>query len=295
MEWTQLSVKTTNEASEAVCNILLEAGAQGVQIDDSDYAHQVVVMTYFTAQTPLYQSVAQLEAKIKNLRQYGLDPGQARVLLENLNDDSWSHEWKKYYQPIRLDRYLTIVPSWTDYQASQIDEKIIRLDPGKAFGTGTHPTTRLALQGLQQVLLGGQSMIDVGAGSGVLSIAAKLLGASKVWAYDVDEEAIKATRLNIALNDGCQDIEVATNDLLNGVCQKVDIVVANILAEVLEPLIPQVPSCLNENGYLILSGIFWDKKELIETLLQKYNFEIIEILQRKEWYGIVAQLKAGEA
>lgn len=290
MEWTELSVKTTNEACEAVCNILMQAGAQGVQIDDQDYQNQVIVTTYFTQDMPLYESVASLEVQIKELSQYGLNPGPAQVFVRNLNDEAWSNEWKKYYQPIRLDRHLTIVPSWTNYQPQQADEIIIRLDPGKAFGTGTHPTTRLALQALQQVIFGGESLIDVGSGSGVLSIAAQYLGASSIYAYDVDQEAIKATAMNLALNEGCQQIKVAANDLLTGIDFKVDVIVANILAEVIEPLIPQTQSCLNKNGKLVISGIFYDKKELIENCLLTNGFEIIETLNQKEWYSFIAKL-----
>ena len=291
MEWTELAVKTTNEACEAVCNILMQAGAQGVQIDDQDYQNQVIVTTYFTQDMPLHESVASLEFQIKQLEQYGLNPGKARVYMRNLNDDAWSDEWKKYYQPVRLDRYLTIVPSWTNYQPQQKDEIIIRLDPGKAFGTGTHPTTRIALQALQQVILGGESLIDVGSGSGVLSIAARYLGAKQIYAYDVDQEAIKATQMNLDLNEDCQSIEVAANDLLVGITQQVDVIVANILAEVIEPLIPQTLNCLKPAGKLVISGIYYDKKEVIETCLLENGFEIVESFNRKEWYGFIAKLK----
>ena len=289
MDWTELVVETTNEAIDAVTNILMENEASGVQIDDDDL-NDVRIITYFPANVNVAEKVPELEMQIKGLSQFGIDPGKAAVKLSDVNDDSWRDVWKKYYHPVRITRYLTIVPSWEDYQPENADEKVIRLDPGRAFGTGTHPTTRLALLALEKEIRGSESMIDVGTGSGVLSIAAKYLGAGEIDAYDIDDEAIKATKENVALNPIAKDINIGTNSLLDGISKKVNLIVANILAEIIVPLIPQAKECLNPGGKFITSGIINDKKDLIVNELTKHGFVIDEILNQKDWYSIIAHL-----
>lgn len=289
MDWTELVVETTNEAIDAVTNILMENKAGGVQIDDDDL-NDVRIITYFPANVNVAEKVPELEMQIKGLSQFGIDPGKAAVKLSDVNDDSWRDVWKKYYHPVRITRYLTIVPSWEDYQPENADEKVIRLDPGRAFGTGTHPTTRLALLALEKEIRGSESMIDVGTGSGVLSIAAKYLGAGEIDAYDIDDEAIKATKENVALNPIAKDINIGTNSLLDGISKKVNLIVANILAEIIVPLIPQAKECLNPGGKFITSGIINDKKDLIVNELTKHGFVIDEILNQKDWYSIIAHL-----
>ncbi|KRM56975.1 50S ribosomal protein L11 methyltransferase [Ligilactobacillus animalis] len=289
MDWIKLTVTTTNEASEAVINLLMENGAGGVEIDDSDLS-QVELATYFQAQAGLVELLPELEQKIAQLREFGLDPGKGTVKLAELDDDSWADVWKKYYHPVRLTRYLTIVPSWESYTPETTDEKVIKLDPGRAFGTGTHPTTKLALQALETVVRGGETMIDVGTGSGVLSIAAKYFGVAQIAAYDVDAEAVKAAEENLALN-GMQDaITVGANDLLAGIKTKVGLITANILAEIIVPLIPQAYECLKPGGIFITSGIIADKKDLIVSEIEAKGFVIDQILNIKDWYSIIAHM-----
>lgn len=289
MDWIKLTVTTTNEASEAVINLLMENGAGGVEIDDSDLS-QVELATYFQAQAGLVELLPELEQKIAQLREFGLDSGKGTVKLAELDDDSWADVWKKYYHPVRLTRYLTIVPSWESYTPETIDEKVIKLDPGRAFGTGTHPTTKLALQALETVVRGGETMIDVGTGSGVLSIAAKYFGVGQIAAYDVDAEAVKAAEENLALN-GMQDaITVGANDLLAGIKTKVELITANILAEIIVPLIPQAYACLKPGGIFITSGIIVDKKDLIASELEAKGFVIDQVLNIKDWYSIIAHM-----
>ncbi len=219
------------------------------------------------------------------MREFGLDPGKGTVKLAELDDDSWADVWKKYYHPVRLTRYLTIVPSWESYTPGSTDEKVIKLDPGRAFGTGTHPTTKLALQALETVVRGGETMIDVGTGSGVLSIAAKYFGVEQI-----DAEAVKAAEENLALN-GMQDaITVGANDLLAGIKTKVELITANILAEIIVPLIPQAYECLKPGGIFITSGIIVDKKDLIVSELEAKGFVIDQVLNIKDWYSIIAHM-----
>ncbi len=312
MEWTAIEVETSNEAVDAVANILTEAGASGVQIDNAaDYAHlsagrfgkrgeivdpaelphrqQGAALTgYFPPKTFVPELIPQIQQRVDQLSDYGLDPAPAKVSAAGIKDEQWSTVWQKYYHPVRVTNQLTVGPKWEDYQPVQAGEKIITLDPGMAFGTGTHPTTRLMLQALEIVVHGGESMIDVGTGSGVLSIAAKLLGVGQVVAYDIDETAVKSAEENLALNTAAKDVKLGVNSLLDGINAKVDLIVANILAEIIVPLIPQAWQNLKAGGKLLLSGIIADKQDLVAQHLSDQGFIIDETMRIDDWYGIIA-------
>lgn len=313
MDWTELSIITTSEAVEAVSNILMDHGAAGVSIEDAkdfeklkpgrygdhgeivdpkDLTHisqGAIVSAYYPNNQQIDQQANQIAAKVRGLTAFGLNPGPVEVNLTPVVNQDWQTAWEKYYHPVSVSRFMTIVPSWEDYQPKVPEEKILRLDPGMAFGTGTHPTTRLSLQALEIVMQGGESILDVGTGSGVLSIAAKLMGAGEINAFDVDEIAVRSAEKNIKLNPAAKDIHVAANDLLKGIHQQVDIVVANILAEIIIPLVPQAWDNLKPSGYFLTSGIIKDKFETVRDAMVDRGFEIIETLKMKDWYGIIAQ------
>lgn len=310
MKWTEVNVKTTNEAVEAVSSIFDGLDAVGVKIENAldfenyrasnpaelmelkDIPHitegAIVSAYYPDDSTNIDVILSQLRTKVNALVDFGLDIGEASITTVEVQDDNWATAWKKYYHPVRITRYLTVKPSWSDYQASFSDEKVISLDPGMAFGTGTHPTTRLCLQALEMTMRGGETLYDVGTGSGVLSIAAKHLGASDVEAFDVDDIAVAATQENFDLNPIAKDIKVSANDLLKGINRPVDTIVANILSDILVPLIPQAKQLLNSNGYFILSGIIDDKLELVIDTLIANDFKIEEVLHYGEWRGVIA-------
>ncbi|GAA3188168.1 50S ribosomal protein L11 methyltransferase [Lentilactobacillus kefiri] len=313
MDWTELSIMTTSEAVEAVSNILMEHGASGVSIEDAkdfeklkpgrygdhgeivdpaDLTHitqGAVVSAYYPNNQHIDQEAEEIAHKVRNLSQFGLNPGPAEVNITSVVNQDWQTAWEKYYHPVSISRFMTIVPSWEDYQPKSDQEKILRLDPGMAFGTGTHPTTRLSLQALEIVMQGGESILDVGTGSGVLSIAAKLMGAGKIHAFDVDDIAVRSAEKNIQLNPAAKDIQVSANDLLKGIHEQVDIVVANILAEIIVPLVPQAWQNLKPQGYFLTSGIIKDKFETVRDSMTQQGFLIIETLRMKDWYGIIAQ------
>ncbi|WP_426422332.1 50S ribosomal protein L11 methyltransferase [Pediococcus acidilactici] len=309
MKWTEVNVKTTNEAVEAVSSIFDGLDAVGVKIEDAldfknyqasypselyelkDIPHiteGAIVSAYYPESTDVSKVVGQLKAKLNELPSFGLDVGPASVTTVDVQDDDWATAWKKYYHPVRITRYLTVKPSWSDYQASQPAEKVISLDPGRAFGTGTHPTTRLCLQAMEMIMRGNETVYDVGTGSGVLSIAAKLLGAAKVEAFDVDDDAIAAAQENFDLNPIAKSIAARPNDLLEGIKQPVDLIVANILSDVLVPMIPQAKSLLNKNGWLVMSGIIDDKLPLIQKTLAANDFKVNQVLTYGEWRGVIA-------
>ncbi|MEJ6400705.1 50S ribosomal protein L11 methyltransferase [Nicoliella lavandulae] len=292
MEWQELTVKTSNEAIEAIDNMLVEAGASGIQIDDTNDV--VVINAYFNERIKINELIPELQLRIAQLTNFGLDPAPATVSITPVNDESWVSTWEKYYHPTRLSRFLTVVPDWEEYQPQSPNELIIRLNPGRAFGTGTHPTTVLTLQGLERVIRGGESMLDVGTGSGVLSIAAKLMGVNQIKAFDLDEVAVNSALENIRLNPVAQDVQVSANDMLNGVDDVVDIIAANMLSDVIVPLIPQASHCLRAGGKFVISGIIKDKLPLIINQLTNNDFQIDETMNIDDWRGIIATKKMKE-
>ncbi|USS87374.1 50S ribosomal protein L11 methyltransferase [Fructilactobacillus hinvesii] len=290
MKLIEVRVTTTNEAVEAVSNLLITAGAQGIQIDDQLPGKQVAVLTYVTEAGDLTKLVQQVEQGLAHFPEYGLNPGVATITTEPV-DDRWTTEWEQYYHAERITRYLTVVPNWEDYQPEQTDQKVIRLDPGMAFGTGTHPTTKMALQALEISLRGEETVFDVGTGSGVLSIGARLLGAGTIRAWDNDPVAVESARQNLAANPNMADIAVETNSLLTGIDGTADVIVANMLAEVLLPLIPQVPRHLNPQGHLILAGIYADQLAKVEPQLKQHHFTVEQTMVAGNWRALIATQK----
>ena len=301
--WQELKVTVKREGEELVSNLLIELGAQGVAIEDSmDYVgnvdrfgeifpdveqqEEIVVTAYYPETVDVAAVEADLQARLAELTDF-MDLGEVKMGTTALAEEDWADNWKKYYEPARITHDLTIVPSWTDYEATA-GEKIIKLDPGMAFGTGTHPTTRLMIEALEIVARGGESMIDVGTGSGVLSIAAKQLGVGQVAAYDIDEVAVRSAKKNIDLNPVAADVKVGVNSLLDGIHTQVDLIVANILAEIIVPLIPQAFENLKPGGRFLVSGIIKDKADLVERELKGHHFVIDQKLRMKDWYGMIA-------
>lgn len=312
MNWTAVTVTTSNEAVEAVSYILTDCGASGVKIDDAeDYKklkpgkygpHGEIVdpqslphrqsgaalTGYFPPKVFVPEIMQDIKKRVDQLRDFGLDPSPAQVESSAINDEDWAYVWQQYYHPVRVSHDLTIVPQWEDYQPAQKDEHLIYLDPGMAFGTGTHPTTKLMLQALDIVVRGGESMIDVGTGSGVLSIAAKELGAADVAAYDIDQVAVDSAKKNIQLNPAAADVKLGVNSLLDGIHTQVDLIVANILAEIILPLIPQAWENLKAGGYFLSSGIINTKFDQVSQAMTDQGFIIDQTMKMKDWYGIIA-------
>lgn len=308
MKWNEVKVETASEAVEAVANILMEAGASGVAIEDaldienfqSDQYGEIlnkedftylkegaIVMAYFPETIFLPEIVPFIKERVTKLPEYGLAIGKNSVTASEVEESNWATAWKKYYHPVRITRMLTIVPSWENYQTNDPLEKIIALDPGMAFGTGTHPTTSLTLQVLETVLRGGETVLDVGTGSGVLSIASKYLGAKDVYAYDLDEVAVRSAKENMDMNEVAKDVHVAANDLLKGIEIESDVIVANILADIILLMIPDAWRLLKQTGSLIVSGIIEDKKQMVIDAMETQGFVVEQIFQQKDWYAII--------
>lgn len=302
-KWQELTVEVLREAEEAASNILIELGSQGVAIDDSaDYLGRVgkygevfpevkqVDTVKITAYYPEHVDIDAVEKEVAQrlsaLSDFGVNAGDIHYDTQELAEQDWAENWKKYYEPTRISHDLTIVPSWTDYEA-KTGEKIIRLDPGMAFGTGTHPTTKMSLFALEQVLRGGETVLDVGTGSGVLSIASSLLGAKSIYAYDLDEVAVRVAQENIDLNAGTENIYVATGNLLQGVDIQADVIVANILADILINMTEDAYRLVKDEGYLIMSGIISEKWEMVRESAEKAGFFLETHMIQGEWNACV--------
>ncbi|GEK29718.1 MAG: 50S ribosomal protein L11 methyltransferase [Kurthia sp.] len=310
MKWSEFSIHTSNEAVDAISNILHEAGASGVVIEDSfdlekpreqvfgeiyaldpvDFpVNGVIVKAYLPLNSFLGETVEEIKQSINNLANFNLDLGSNKVTTCEVDDEDWSTSWKKYYHPVKISNRFTIVPTWEDYQPVESDELIIELDPGMAFGTGTHPTTVMSLQALEKHVNNEVDVIDVGTGSGVLAIGAALLGAKTVHALDLDEVAVRSAIENVELNKVSDKIEVVQGDLLDTVKEPAEVVVANILAEIILTFVDDAFTIVKPGGIYITSGIIEGRKEDVKNALIDAGFEIDEVMMMEDWVTIVSR------
>nr|WP_272893601.1 50S ribosomal protein L11 methyltransferase [Heyndrickxia oleronia] len=310
VKWSEIMIHTTNEAIEPISNILHEAGASGVVIEDpfdlikeredqfgeiyqlnpDDYPEEgVIIKAYIAVNSFLGETIEEIKQSINNLTELNIDIGHNDVSISEVNEEEWATAWKKYYNPVKISEKFTIVPTWEEYEPVSSDELIIELDPGMAFGTGTHPTTVMCIQALERTVKEADSVIDVGTGSGVLSIAAAMLGAGKVTALDLDEVAVQSARLNVKLNKVQSVVTVSKNDLLQGMDGQVDVVVSNILAEVIMSFTDDVAKAVKMGGYFIASGIIQQKKDQVKDAMIASGFTIEETIIMEDWVAFIAK------
>ncbi len=312
MKWSEIAIHTTHEATEAVANIFHEAGSSGVIIEDSAEPDReredlfgeiydldkdkfpsdgVIVKAYLPMNSFLMETMKDIERLIAELPTYGLNVGRNEIKTSEVDDEDWATAWKKYYHPVKISGRFTIVPTWEDYEPVDSDELIIELDPGMAFGTGTHPTTVLCMQALEKYVKKDDVVVDVGTGSGVLSIGAAMLGAKSVQALDLDLVAVTVAKENIELNKVSNMIEVTHGNLLDSVKIQPNIIIANILAEVIMSFSADAAKLLPADGLFIVSGIIGDKRDIVKKDLIEKGFEIIESVLMEDWVAIIAKKK----
>lgn len=311
MEWNEVIIDTTQEAKEAVANILNEFGANGVVIDEPiafsekelrfgeiyelEKKHEskngVIIKAYFLDDENWESLNEKIIARINELATYQIDIGAWSISVKRVKQSDWENEWKKYFKPLRATERFTIVPTWENYQKESDDEMLIFMDPGMAFGTGSHATTKLSLEALQKVIRQNDTVVDVGSGSGILSIAACYLKAGRVYSFDLDPVAVSSTKRNRDLNGFTKQIIVQKNDLLKGVqfAEPVDVIVANILAHIILNLIVDANRVLKTNGYFIVSGIIQKEAETVKKRLKEHGFAIVETLREGHWTTMIAQ------
>lgn len=295
MEYLQVTVCTTTEASDIVSCILIDAGSEGVSVKDSsdfkellkseiiwDYIDEkllyedkrVYVSGFFDLDTDLSQIKNELEALKKNSV---FDPGSLEVNIKTLKSEDYENVWKQYYKPIEIGK-VVIVPKWIQRENDGHTE--VKIDPGMAFGTGSHETTSMCVRLLNQIDLNDKVVCDIGCGSGILGITAVKLGAKSCVMSDIDSQAIKAAAENSALNGVSDKIEIICGDLALD-DRKYDAVIANITADVLIRLSKKMPRLLRAGGKIILSGVINSRAD--EVLSYYKNFKLRKRIQDGEW------------
>lgn len=313
MDYIQVAIETTREAVEALSYFLVEDEAGGVEIcDPQDVLNQdrdeviydlideslisedmdtVFVKAYFSTEVDINEKIAHIEEHLETIKEF-LNIGTGKITLLNIPEEKWANEWKKYYKPVRLGKNIIIKPTWEEYLGTNEGELIIEMDPGMAFGTGTHETTAMCAMLLEKYLENHHTVIDIGTGSGILGIIAAKMGADRVIGVDIDKVAVKVAGENIATNHVEDKMAVRCGNLTDVVAEKGDIVVSNIIADVIILLSDMVQNVIKPNGLWISSGIIEGRKEDVIESINKAGFEIIEICQQKDWVAIVATKKA---
>ncbi|MBC7765778.1 MAG: 50S ribosomal protein L11 methyltransferase, partial [Hyphomonadaceae bacterium] len=252
MKWIEVKVVTTPEASEAVSAMMYEMGVNGLYIEDPrdlesfqklptdwDYIedalkakdpNQVIIRAYLSEATNVNEKVTYLHEKLKLVKRYcEIETGD--VTLLEVHEEDWANEWKQYYKPIKVGDRLVIKPTWEPYEKQSDDELILHLDPGMAFGTGTHETTRMCMQHLETSVTQDDEVLDIGCGSGILGIAALKLGASRCVSVDLDENAVRVSKENATLNEVEKQMTFIHGNLVDVVTGQYDVIVANIIAD----------------------------------------------------------------
>ena len=309
MKWAEISIQTTQEATEAVANIFHDLGTSGVVIEDPELINSyrrsgawdycvipeddtkvVTVTAYLPVDGRLHGSLHLLEQRVNELIEHDIDKGSGIIRWREIREEDWATSWKQYFHPLKIGERVVIKPSWEEYTAASGD-LVLELDPGMAFGTGTHHTTRLCICCLEENLAPGSTVFDIGTGSGILAIAAALLGAADVRAVDLDPVAVKIAKENVALNALQNTVQVAEGDLLTGIAGEgqADIIIANIIADVIIKMAPAVPNRLKGGGILIASGIITDRLSDVAVALEQAGLSVEKIVEEGTWAAVVAR------
>lgn len=294
-KWVELILETEYENWETLENYLYFNDIYSFEIIDPriendnagrwDYIEKDIFKDNFDGVTvKIYADESELE-KYSNLLKDIVNKKLARGKINLIDDQDWKNNWKDFYKVSEIGEKIVIKPTWEDYTN---DEKIIiELDPGMAFGTGGHETTKMCLELLEKYLRPGDRVLDIGCGSGILSIAAKLLGAEEVIGGDFDNQCVKISKENAELNN--VNVEFRFTDLFSGIEESGDLIISNIVAEILVKLLDEIDEHISKNGILILSGIIKDKVDIVKESLVKNKFEIMEIKELNEWVAIAAR------
>lgn len=309
--WIEIRVITKSEALEPISGIFYGLDCKGVAIEDPqdilgreqgpltwDFAdinvleHKgkfAVVKGYFSEEDNIDELVKYIKEKVKEIKDMGFDIGLGTVEAEKMHEEDWANNWKKYYKPVKVGEKIVIRPIWEEYEKKD-DEIVISLDPGMAFGTGEHETTRMCIKALEKYVKSDSTVFDIGCGSGILSIAAAKLGAKMAVGVDLDPVAVESANENLKFND-VDNIKILEGNLIDVIDGKADIVIANIIAEVICILTEDVSKVINKNGYFITSGIINDRVKMVTDKLEECGFEVIKINNDGEWNCIIAKLK----
>lgn len=304
-EWTQIKVKVALEKLDdaiAVMNMV----SNYLQIEDySDidlktcYGDLIDEAILNADKTVAYVSVYQaadggVADTLSFLRErFNMLGITAEITISGVNEEDWANSWKAYYKPIKIGERIVIVPAWEKYEASP-DEIIVRMDPGMAFGTGTHETTRLVIKLLEKYIKSGMRVADVGCGSGILAICASKLGAAECKAYDIDPVAVKVANENVK-DSGITNVTCEVSDLLKQVDRSggaYDVICANIVADIIIRMTPDVSSLMDENSVILASGIIVERSDDVISCFEEHGFEIVQRIDENGWCALAVKLRS---
>ena len=311
MDWIEVKVHTTTAASEAVGEAMIRCGAEGTMVEDradvpdpskpngyweiidphmiDQMPEDVVVHAWFQPDSVFPERMQTLRDSLQRVRASFADAGSLLLETDQVKEEDWSEVWKQFYKPFRAGKRLVVCPTWEHYDAKE-DDLVIRMDPGMAFGSGTHETTGMCLDLLDQIVTSGSRVMDVGTGSGILAIGAGLLGAKEVLAIDIDPQAVKVARENVELNHLSDCITVREGNLLDGsedaVC---DICIANIIADIILLFAEPLRSHILPGGYFLCSGIIRERGDEVQAGLLSAGYEIVRREERGEWTAFLCR------
>lgn len=311
MKWCEISIQTSHEAVELIAEIFRDLGASGVVIEDPELVNDyitsgkwdytdipiaketevVVEKAYLPVNGELEGRIQTLQQEIKALESRGVNTAPAVLTTAELQDEDWSDTWKQYFHTEKPGERVVIKPTWEEY-APKDDEVVIELDPGAAFGTGTHATTSMCIRQLEKLVKPGMTVFDVGTGSGILSIISAKLGAKNIQAVDYDDSVLKIVEENLEQNNVQDIISVAQSDLMQNVHGKAELVIANIIADIIIRLFDQLDEHLEQGGTLLTSGIIEDRIKDVLAAAEKHGYGVVERLENKGWACITFKRKA---
>lgn len=311
MKWCEISIQTSHEAVELIAEIFRDLGASGVVIEDPELVNDyitsgkwdytdipiaketevVVEKAYLPVNGELEGRIQTLRQEINALESRGVNTAPAVLTTAELQDEDWSDTWKQYFHTEKPGERVVIKPTWEEYEPKD-DEVVIELDPGAAFGTGTHATTSMCIRQLEKLVKPGMTVFDVGTGSGILSIISAKLGAKNIQAVDYDDSVLKIVEENLEQNNVQDIISVAQSDLMQNVHGKAELVIANIIADIIIRLFDQLDEHLEQGGTLLTSGIIEDRIEDVLAAAEKHGYGVVERLENKGWACITFKRKA---
>lgn len=316
MNYYEVKIFTSSQGIDAVSSVLTMLGHETFMMEDSsvveellkkensydwDYVDESVIAQqkeesritlYLEPDEAAEESIAAIKSAIAMLKEQ--DPngifGRLEVTDTYESDDEWKDKWKEFFKPSKITDNIVIKPTWEEYEPAE-GEMVIEIDPGMAFGTGTHATTRMCVKHLEKYITSeNDKVLDLGCGSGILSIAAALLGSKNVYGVDIDPNAVAASAENVEMNGLSDVIEIAYGDVTEGLGMKADIIAANLMADLIIMLAPDIAKHLEGKKIFISSGILEEKLEDVLKAIKGSGFEIIEVLHEDEWCAVAAKL-----
>ena len=312
MDWLEVTVRTNTAGADLISELLISAGAKGTSIEDRFDAfseptdatqwdlidpsviekmdEDTLVHAYFPAETTSRETIESLRARLAVLTPewLGFDAGKRALEIANVREEDWAENWKKYYKPFRVGRHLVVRPVWEKYEP-QAGDKIISIDPGMAFGNGTHETTSMCLGLVEDYIKPGDTVLDVGTGSGILDIASVLMGAQSALGIDLDPVAVRVANENIERNGLSGRVHAQVGDLIKGIDTQADVVFANIIADAVILLSRAVRAHMKPGGVFICSGIILEREQDVLDALAEAGFTVDRIEHRGEWSAIAAR------